>query len=243
MGLFDRFKKKPQEEVKENKDEQEFNIYDIDSTITTPPIHGSSYTKVVDNEPVVREAKVRLEAAKKEYAAESYKVEKQASDLLSRVDSYLESKPATYADQVAAAKARELVEEAKRTKTKSEFDLRYGAVASFVGPYFLGIKSKDAIEYLKSGVLQESDLDSILYPYLIEKNKCGLIEKSDKSKLASLSGEEEQNRKRYTDGLLLQQKLNLTDLSDEENYSESFALSTLSREELITKAKEGSIKL
>lgn len=235
MGLFDKFRKKKEEEVpKKNKldiNPEEYDINEIEMSFS-PSYTSLNYTspnytskRVTEAEKTLKEAESKL----KKQQIELEKTERENERLVNDVESRLDALD----DLPGARRARNVVaEEVSKIKYESKeqsFDEKYKLIQALETYTRMNLRPGENND-LKPNVydfyqtLPEISKSKVFLPYYLEKKELNIATAADLNKLKEITNiVGEDIAKGYIEGLGVLDALGLTDVLDESNFSASYA--------------------
>lgn len=229
MGLFDIFGKKKKEETVDNnkKNNEQFDIFDVDTSIKSYNTSTTSTGSITEAEKALKEAEIELKKQQIELEKSERENERFVSDMESRIAALDDLPGAKRARNIAAEEARKLLKSINEKKEK-EFNEKYGLIASFEAYTSMGVKPGenvldsniyDLYQSLPGGIKQFTFI-----PYYLEKKELGIATEYELNKLKKYT---DRNQRlggiRYEMGLAVLDMLGLTDVLDESNFSASYA--------------------
>ena len=222
MGLFDKFRKKKEEEVpKKNK----LDINEIEMSFS-PSYTSLNYTskRVTEAEKVLKEAESKLKKQQIELEKTERENEKFISDMRSRIDATYDLPGARHARNVVAEEVSKIKYESK----EQSFDEKYKLIQALETYTRMNLRPGENND-LKPNVydfyqtLPENGKSKVFLPYYLEKKELNIATSDDLNKLKEITNiVGEDIAKGYVQGLGVLDALGLTDVLDESNFSASY---------------------
>lgn len=229
MGLFDKFRKKKEEEkvnTSSKKEDVKFDLDEIDTSLSQDLYASTILTSrgITGQEKVLKEAESKLKKQQIELEKTERENEKYIRDMQSRIDATNDLTGARHARNIVAEEVSKIKYESK----EQSFDEKYRLIQALETYTRMNLRPGENND-LKPNVydfyqtLPEISKSKVFLPYYLEKKELNIATAADLNKLKEITNiVGEDIAKGYIEGLGVLDALGLTDVLDESNFSASY---------------------